>query len=453
MIRPNQVYINDGGSSKKPQQTTIQNLKRGDKGSEVSRMQQELVNAGYALDVDGSFGPKTESVLKQFQKDNGLAVDGIFGSHSASVLYGGKPATPTVPSVKPGNTESTGAGSTGKPSGTQQSQASAAPAVSAPAPAPFQSWEPPKPDAAGAARVSDAYNAAMAAIESAKAGSFTSPLDKTISDLYGQITGREPFRYSAADDPVYAQYAAMYARNGKQAMEDTMGQAAALTGGYGSSYAQAAGQSAYNAYMEKLNDVLPQLEQNAYARYQDQGEALLKQYQLAAGQRDDQYERWVNDRAWNYSLAQDAYQRYQDARDWQYKQDQDAYNKSVDERNWQYQLSQDAYGREQDSRNWEWKQAQDAYERYLDNRKWQYALEQDALSRQDRLEQEEYDREQDKLSQDQSREAEEARKKQQRIENLMTLFKAGKLSTAQERELLLTLGVPYIPQRLPSKKK
>ena len=42
-----------------------------------------------------------------------------------------------------------------------------------------------------------------------------------------------------------------------------MGQAAALTGGYGSTYGEQVGQQAYNAYLQNLNDIVPQLQQQA----------------------------------------------------------------------------------------------------------------------------------------------------------------------------------------------
>lgn len=83
-----------------------------------------------------------------------------------------------------------------------------------------------------------------------------------------QFNGPE-FQYDYRDDPAYQQYRQQYIRNGQLAMQDTMGQAAGLTGGYGSSYAQNVGQQAYQGYMNQLNAVVPQLYQNAYNRYAD----------------------------------------------------------------------------------------------------------------------------------------------------------------------------------------
>ena len=90
---------------------------------------------------------------------------------------------------------------------------------------------------------------------------------------------REDFQYDLNADALYQQYQNRYQELGKNAMKDTMGQAAALTGGYGSSYAQNVGQQAYQGYLQKLGDVIPELYQLAYNRYQDEGDQLYKIYQ------------------------------------------------------------------------------------------------------------------------------------------------------------------------------
>ena len=45
----------------------------------MSWLQDALKALGYAITVDGSFGPATEKVVKQFQRDHGLVVDGYAG--------------------------------------------------------------------------------------------------------------------------------------------------------------------------------------------------------------------------------------------------------------------------------------------------------------------------------------------------------------------------------------
>lgn len=60
--------------------------KIGDKGDAVLRLQGDLVRLGYPLDTDGSFGPDTESKVKQYQRDNKLTVDGIAGPQTLSKI-------------------------------------------------------------------------------------------------------------------------------------------------------------------------------------------------------------------------------------------------------------------------------------------------------------------------------------------------------------------------------
>src|SRR5262249_15826474 len=51
----------------------------GDTGDAVSRMQTRLNVWGAKLNVDGAFGPVTETALEAFQKAHGLAADGDCG--------------------------------------------------------------------------------------------------------------------------------------------------------------------------------------------------------------------------------------------------------------------------------------------------------------------------------------------------------------------------------------
>lgn len=56
------------------------------KNEHVRLVQRNLNRLGYAVDVDGSFGPIMENTIKQFQKDNGLEVDGFVGADTTAVL-------------------------------------------------------------------------------------------------------------------------------------------------------------------------------------------------------------------------------------------------------------------------------------------------------------------------------------------------------------------------------
>lgn len=64
-------------------------LRKGDQGAFVTLAQTELIQRGYDLGsygADGKFGAKTEAAVKQFQKDWGLAEDGIIGPKTWAML-------------------------------------------------------------------------------------------------------------------------------------------------------------------------------------------------------------------------------------------------------------------------------------------------------------------------------------------------------------------------------
>lgn len=78
----NVTYYITNSKGKKVKKTR-KYLQRGDKGTQVKRLQQFLNwYGGYKLDVDGIFGAKTEKAVKAFQKAFKLDVDGLFGKQS-----------------------------------------------------------------------------------------------------------------------------------------------------------------------------------------------------------------------------------------------------------------------------------------------------------------------------------------------------------------------------------
>ena len=65
----------------------------GCRGDAVKKLQQALINAGYKSIVrsaDGIFGQWTYDAVRAYQKDHGLAVDGIAGKNTQNALYGTK---------------------------------------------------------------------------------------------------------------------------------------------------------------------------------------------------------------------------------------------------------------------------------------------------------------------------------------------------------------------------
>ena len=80
-----QVIIN---TSTATPQTNATSLKVGSTGAEVRKMQNRLKELGYLKgSADGDFGAATESAVKSFQAQNGLAVDGKAGTATLNKLY------------------------------------------------------------------------------------------------------------------------------------------------------------------------------------------------------------------------------------------------------------------------------------------------------------------------------------------------------------------------------
>ena len=193
----------------------------GSQGRAVRQLQNELNKRGYSLDQDGIFGKKTRAAVRDYQKKNGLTmVDGIAGDET----WGSLLSAPTAAE--------------------QAAQAAAAAEAAAPR----------AEVTAGTARrlqelergytpsdevtAAQAYRDSVAALEPE---AYRSRFEERLQALYDQIAGREAFDYDPEEDESYQRYARLYAARGAAAMEDTLGKAAALTGGYASSYAQSAG--------------------------------------------------------------------------------------------------------------------------------------------------------------------------------------------------------------------
>lgn len=131
-------------------------------------------------------------------------------------------------------------------------------------------------------------------LERNKPDEFESKYEGQISDILDNILNRPKFSYTAEDmtnDDLYKMYRDQYMRQGNLAMRDTMGNAAALTGGYGNTYASAAGQQAYDNYVSMLNDKALDFYDRAYQRYNDEGQNLYNQMNVVTGLDNTDYQR------------------------------------------------------------------------------------------------------------------------------------------------------------------
>lgn len=190
----------------------------------------------------------------------------------------------------------------------------------------------------------------------ATAPQYSSQWNAELDSLMGQIMNREPFSYDINGDAMYRQYEDIYTRGAEAAMQNAMGQAAALTGGYGSSYGQMAGQQAYAQQMQGLYDVAPELEAQAYARYMAEGDALNQRYAMVADREAQDYQRFLDERSqdnweksFNYQQGRDevADRQWQDS--FEYQQSQDAQDQANWEASFKYQQDQDKQAQD----NWQ----------------------------------------------------------------------------------------------------
>ncbi len=171
--------------------------------------------------------------------------------------------------------------------------------------------------------VSQDYRNTMEALKESEFSlpEYSSSYDEQISQIYNKIVSREPFSYDPMSDSLYGHYREQYTQMGRKAMRDTMGQAAALTGGYGSSYAQQAGQQEYDSYLQKLGEALPELYSAAYQRYKDQGQNLEEEYQRLLALEQTEYGRYrdqVEDVMYQQGMAADAAAVQQEQKDKNY---------------------------------------------------------------------------------------------------------------------------------------
>lgn len=282
-------------------------LSYGSQGSDVTELQKLLNQNGYKLDTDGIFGKQTQEAVKQYQQKNGLSVDGIVGNNTWGALT--KASTGT--SAKQPAATNTG----------------------------FQY---------NAYQESDAVKQAQAMLNqqlSQKPGQYQSPWQAQLNDIMNQILNREKFSYDLNGDALYQQYKDKYISQGRMAMMDTMGQAAALTGGYGNSYAQSVGQQAYNGYLQQLNDKVPELYQLALDQYTREGQDMYNQFSMLGAMEDQEYGRY-RDSVSDWRTEVDRLQSgYNAERDYDYSKWSDdrnfGYSQYVDDRNYQYQLGRD----------------------------------------------------------------------------------------------------------------
>ena len=230
---------------------------------------------------------------------------------------------------------------------------------------------------------SNAVNTAKQAYtvhNSEKPSAYTGKYDNLINDNLNNILNRKQFSYDANKDTLYNQYKDMYTRNGQTAMQDTMGNAALLTGGYGNSYATTAGQQAYNSYMQQLNDKIPELEQRAYERYRDETNDLYNQNNLLTNLDSTDYSRY-RDKMSDYLNDRDFYYNaYNNERNFDYGKYRDDAGDAKDDRNFNYQKERDSVSDDQWQKTFNYNQYRDNVGDDQWQKQFDYQKQRDAVS-------------------------------------------------------------------------
>lgn len=164
-----------------------------------------------------------------------------------------------------------------------------------------------------------AYENALQEALNKKPEAYSSAWQEQMRALLDSLLNRQDFTYRPEEDALYRSYREQAQQLGRQAMLDTIGEAAALTGGYGNSYAQTAGQQAYAGQLAQLQDKIPELYELAQSRYQQQTENLSGKLSALQKQESQDYDRYRDDLdSWNKEVSR-LQSLYESQRDHDYR--------------------------------------------------------------------------------------------------------------------------------------
>lgn len=321
-------------------------IQYGSSGEEVKKLQKELNKYGYKLDVDGQFGSKTQSAVKDYQKKNNLSVDGIVGNNTWGSLTA-KSKTTKATKTQQNKTKTS---KTTKTTATKRPTYKKSDSVKK-AEKKLNNWEKNAPD------------------------EYDSKYSAEIDGILNDILNRERFTYNLNADPLYEQYRELYTRNGKKAMMDTVGEASALTGGYSNSYAVTAGSQAYHEYLDGLNEVALDLRDRAYEQYGDEGEKLFEDITLLRSLDGDDYDKYLNQLERYYKDGEYLLDRLTAMSDAEYEQFLQTVEAWENDRDYAFKEKTDALDREEFEKEMAFKKAEADRDQANADRDYQLALQ------------------------------------------------------------------------------
>lgn len=182
-------------------------------------------------------------------------------------------------------------------------------------------------------------------LQAQKPVNYTSKYQDGIDQLFDKILNRGKFEYDMNADTLYKQAMDKYAQQAKMSMQDTMGQAQAMTGGYSNSYAQTVGQQTYDKTMQNVTDMLPAMEELSRSKWNDEGNQMAQNLALSQNAEQQEYGKYrdaYGDWQYDYGTALD---RYNNERGFDYSQFSDTRNYDFQQEQFNYQKQQDAQAR------------------------------------------------------------------------------------------------------------
>ena len=178
-------------------------------------------------------------------------------------------------------------------------------------------------------------------------GKYNSAYETALNNALNTVTN---WRYDPMQDASYQALAKVYGKRGNIAAKNTLADAAALNGGYSTSYAVSAAQQARNQYNQELAALIPDLENTAYNRAQGTLSALRAADDTAYGR----YRDTESDRQWTWTQQ---YNKYRDmVGDMQWGTNFN-YQVDTDDRNFNYQKQRDAVADSQWAQEFELKKS------------------------------------------------------------------------------------------------
>lgn len=214
------------------------NMKIGDRGESIKTLKQLLKGAGFSLSDDDVYDEDTYKAVYEYQSANGMKADGEAGASTWARLASG--VVNAMPS---------GAGAKEK----------------------------------------------VSYLEKNRPRAYASDYAQDIDALVDSILSREGFSYDPAEDPVYQRYRDQYVYLGKRAMDDAVGSAAALSGGYHNSHAQAAGEQAYQDYLARLSDGMDDMYALALEAYGAETDRMESALHALTEREESAYSRYLDD--------------------------------------------------------------------------------------------------------------------------------------------------------------